>query len=71
MGFGTPAAGSFPGFGPFATSFSTTKLGVNGGGGVSMRFGNSRAKFFAEARYNQMYTRPVTSFIPVTFGIKW
>jgi len=63
--------GPFNGFFPFLTSYSTTKLGVNGGGGVTMRLGNSRARVFAEARYNQMYTRPVTSFIPVTFGIKW
>jgi hypothetical protein len=71
LSFGAPAPGTFFGIAPFATSYTITRLGVNGGGGVSMRLGSSRAKFFAEARYNQMYTRPVTSFIPVTFGIKW
>jgi hypothetical protein len=83
--FTAPTLASFTGYNPFlgvfypvtvpanevVNSFSTTKLGVNGGGGFTMRLGSGRAKFFAEARYNQMYTRQVTSFIPVTFGIKW
>ena len=48
--------------------YSTTKLGVNGGAGLA--FGH-KVKFYAEARYHQMYTRNATSFLPVTFGIRW
>jgi hypothetical protein len=52
-------------------SYSTTKGGVNGGGGVSMRLGHSRAKIYAEARYHQMYTRTPTTFVPVTIGFRF
>lgn len=72
----------FTGFNPFfgnfyvpgnevVSSYGTTKLGVNGGAGVNFRLGSGRGKFFAEARYNQMYTYHPTSFIPVTFGFRW
>jgi len=51
--------------------YSTTKGGVNGGGGISMRLGHGRSRIYLEARYHQMYTRPVTSFLPVTIGFRW
>jgi len=52
--------------------FGTTRFGMNGGGGVTVRMGNSNAKLFAEARYIKMYTRGTsTSVLPVTFGIRW
>lgn len=47
------------------------KPGVNGGAGVTFRLGQTEGKFFAEARYAQIYTRPVTSWVPVTFGFRW
>lgn len=51
-------------------SYATTKLGVNGGAGVG--FGKWKGvKFYAEARYHQIYTNRTTSFIPVTFGFRW
>jgi opacity protein-like surface antigen len=54
------------------SSFSVTKPGFNGGAGVSFRIGQSRAKFYMEARYHHMYTSPqATSYVPVTFGIRW
>lgn len=53
-------------------SFGTTKFGMNGGGGVSMRLGSGNAKLFAEARYYKMYTKGTsTSVLPVTFGIRY
>ncbi|HLK48497.1 MAG TPA: outer membrane beta-barrel protein [Bryobacteraceae bacterium] len=53
-------------------SFGTTKFGMNGGGGFTVRLGNSNAKLFAEARYIKMYTRGTsTSILPVTFGIRY
>jgi hypothetical protein len=38
-----------------------------------MSFGTKwHAKFYAEARYNRMFTNgPDTDFIPVTFGVRW
>lgn len=81
--FTAPAIASVTGFNPFfgyynvgipvnqvLASYSTTKLGVNGGLGFDFRIG-SKAKFFAEARYTQMYTRQVTAWIPVSFGFRW
>ena len=83
--FTQPSVAFFNGFDPFLgvsypvavptnevlLSYSTTKLGVNGGGGFTYRMGSSHVKFFAEARYNQMYTQHPTAFIPVTFGFRW
>jgi len=51
--------------------YSTTKGGVNGGGGISMPLGHSRARMYLEARYHQMYTKRPTAFLPVTFGFRW
>jgi len=53
-------------------SFSTTRPGLNGGGGFSVRLGNGNAKLFAEARYHRMFTEGMsTSVLPVTFGLRW
>ena len=53
-------------------SFSTTKFGMNGGGGLSFRVGHGNAKLFAEARYIKMYTKGTsTSLLPVTFGFRF
>jgi len=75
------------GFGPTATSFgffnapiagetvlasySINKPGFDAGAGIS--FGTRwHAKFYAEARYNRMFSNgPDTDFIPVTFGVRW
>lgn len=51
--------------------YATTKLGVNGGLGFNYRLGSGHAKFFAEARYTQMYTQHTMAYIPVTFGFRW
>jgi hypothetical protein len=83
--FTQPAIATFTGFDPFfgifypiavptnqvVLSYDTTKLGVNGGGGLNFRVGSGHAKFFAEARYTQVYTKRPTSFLPVTFGFRW
>ena len=83
--FTQPTVTSFTAFDPFfgvfypvavpadqvINSFSTTKGGINGGGGISFRLGNSRTKFFAEARYHHMFTRQPTTIVPVTFGLRW
>jgi outer membrane protein with beta-barrel domain len=53
-------------------SFSTSRGGVNGGGGFTVRLGNGNAKFFAETRYHRMFTPgTATSVLPVTFGFRW
>jgi hypothetical protein len=52
-------------------SYDTNKLGVNGGGGINIGLGRGHSKFFAEARYHQMFTTRSTAFIPVTFGFRW
>jgi opacity protein-like surface antigen len=84
--FTVPTVATFTGFDPFlgvfypigvpanivVSSYSTTKFGWNAGAGVN--FGltqGGHAKFFAEARYNEMYTRLRTAYIPVTFGFRW
>ena len=83
--FTEPSVATFTGFDPFfgvfypvavpvnqvVLSYGTTKLGVNGGAGVNFRVGSGHSKFFAEARYVQMYTQHPTTFIPVTFGFRW
>jgi hypothetical protein len=53
-------------------SHSVTKPGANIGMGVSFRLGSSNAKLFAEARYHRMFTNRIdTTYVPVTFGIRW
>ena len=56
--------------GPCA-SYSTDKPGFDAGAGFSFER-RWRAKFYAEARYNRMFTNePDTDFIPVIFGVRW
>jgi len=64
--FNAPIAGE-----EVLASYSINKPGFNAGAGVS--FGTKwHAKFYAEARYNRMFTNgPDTDFIPVTFGVRW
>lgn len=83
--FTQPSVAYFTGFDPFfgvfypvgvpvnqvVLSYSTTRFGVNGGAGINFGLGHGHAKFFAEARYNEMYTRPRTTYLPVTFGFRW
>jgi len=81
LDFTAPAAGAFPGGDPFfgffpggnavVASYTTTRLGVNGGAGFTYRLGGSKVKFFGEARYVQMYTQHTMSWVPVTFGLRW
>jgi hypothetical protein len=54
-------------------SYAVTKPGVDGGVGMSFKIGKGSLKAFAEARYHHMFMSrgPDTSFIPVTFGIRW
>lgn len=53
-------------------SFSTTKGGLNAGGGFDVHLTRRSLKLFAEARYHHMFTSGVgTSFIPVTIGLCW
>ena len=54
-------------------SFSTVKPGFNAGAGLEFRLNDSRARLFAEARYQRMFTThgPDLSYVPVTFGLRW
>lgn len=54
-------------------SYSQNKMGVNVGGGLTIGLsGDGNTKFFAESRYHYMYSSPVrTTYVPVTFGIRW
>ena len=53
-------------------SYGVYKGGVDGGAGVSIRLGSSRAKLFGEARFHHMFTRGVdTNLLPVTIGLRW
>ncbi len=54
-------------------SYSQNKIGLNIGGGISVRVkGDSNTKFFAETRYHYIYTTPGrTTVLPVTFGLRW
>lgn len=52
-------------------SSTVYRLGANGGAGFTFRLGDSKGKFFAEARYAEIYTRPATTWVPVTFGFRW
>ena len=69
FGFCSPAT---VGVNEVVFSNSTLRSGFNAGGGFE--FGGYRhLKFFAEARYHQMFTahgRDYT-YIPVTFGFRW
>jgi opacity protein-like surface antigen len=53
-------------------SNSTTKGGWDVGGGVTYRLGEGRTNFFAEVRYYDVLTTNVRStFLPITFGLRW
>jgi hypothetical protein len=53
-------------------SRSNVKGGLDIGGGVSWKLGQSKLELFAEARYHHMFTRPTTTTIlPVSFGFRW
>lgn len=69
FGFCSPA---IVGVNEVVFSNSTLRTGFNAGGGFE--FGSYRSlKFFAEARYHQMFTahgRDYT-YVPVTFGVRW
>lgn len=82
--FTAPTTATFLGFDPFfnvfypvavpanqvLSSFTQQKGGINGGFGFTL--GGDRVKFYAEARYHHIYTRPQpTTMIPVTFGIQF
>ena len=83
--FTQPAIATFTGFDPFfgvfypvavpanqvLLQYDTNKLGVNGGAGFNFHLGHGHSKFYAEARYHQIYTNRPTSFVPVTFGFRW
>lgn len=52
--------------------YTVDKGGWNAGAGFDFKFGNSRAKLFAEARYHRIATRPVvTEVMPITVGVRW
>jgi len=54
-------------------SATTYRVGVNGGGGIEFRLGESDLKAFGEARYSRMFTTHGAdfTFVPVTFGLRW
>ena len=83
--FTAPTVATFTAFDPFFGLFypvavpasqvlaseSTVKGGVNGGAGFQFAV-SGRLKFFAEARYHNIYTYPrATTYVPVTFGLRW
>jgi hypothetical protein len=78
-----PAAGFEPVIGPFGffnvpvvgnqvlASYSVNRPGFDLGAGVNLG-SKWRGKFYAEARYNRMFTAyGVTDYIPVTFGFRF
>ena len=54
-------------------SFTTYKGGVNLGGGLEFRIGDSKFRAFSEARYSRMFTTHGSDlvYVPVTFGLRW
>lgn len=79
-----PSVGFTPVFSPFfgfynapvagnqvLSSYTVNRPGANLGAGVA--FGSKwRAKFYAEARYNRIFTNNgVTDYLPVTFGVRF
>lgn len=71
-GFVYTPFGGFPEFGNYVlSSYSVNKPGFDAGAGVNIG-SKWRAKFYAEARYNRVYTEyGVTDYIPVTFGVRF
>jgi len=53
------------------SSYSVNKPGIDAGVGVEMGT-RWHGKFFAEARYNRIFTGAYhTDYLPVTFGFRW
>jgi len=51
---------------------TTNAGGLNGGVGFTIRFGDSGWKFYTESRYHYAWSpRVPTTFVPVTFGIRY
>jgi hypothetical protein len=73
--FFSPWFGFYPALVPTTqvlASYTTYHGGVDGGAGISYKLGSTRAKVFAEARFNYMFTRGVaSSYVPVTIGLRW
>jgi len=71
-GFDVGPFGGFPVFGnQVLASYSVNKPGFDAGLGVNLG-SKWRAKFYAEARYNRIYTgNGATDYIPVTFGVRF
>jgi len=69
FGFGY---GYYGGFGnAVLASYSVNKPGWDAGAGINLG-SKWRMKFYAEARYNRVYTNNgLTDYIPVTFGVKF
>lgn len=66
FGFGVPFFGN-----QILSSYSVNKPGWDAGAGVNLG-SKWRAKFYAEARYNRMFTwAGTTDYIPVTFGVRF
>jgi hypothetical protein len=57
---------------PFASSYTVTKPGINGGVGVEVGT-RRRGKIFAEARFNRIFLTSSTheDYLPVSFGFRW
>jgi opacity protein-like surface antigen len=53
-------------------SGSSNAVGLNIGGGVTYRLGDSHAKIYTELRFHHAYTNLFsTTVLPLTFGIRW
>jgi opacity protein-like surface antigen len=53
-------------------STSANAFGENIGGGLTIRLGESRAKFYTEVRYHHAgYNKVSTNILPLTFGLRW
>lgn len=73
--FCDPFWGCYPVYGAdqVVASFNTVKPGFNLGAGLEFGIGQGRGKFFAEARYQRMFTNHEADvdYLPVTFGVRW
>jgi hypothetical protein len=53
-------------------SRSANSFGENIGGGLTIRLGESHAKFYTEVRYHHAgYNNVSTKILPLTFGFRW
>jgi hypothetical protein len=83
--FTAPGVGTFTGYNPWfgfynvgypttyiLSSYTVNKPGIDAGMGIA--FGSKwHGKFFAEAKFDRMFTGngTFTDFVPVTFGFRW